>query len=157
MAVYIPFQQIDPLAQFNMDYQLFLRDYGGEANPIPAGAPVGEPPVGQVIHLPALLQPAGVMVPAPPDPPLRPAVIVDQEHLMHRGEGVAIALVVVTALILRGWILISVILGLIVVAMWKYIHFRVNVARFYETERLRAEGRILPAAPVQQHYVINGP
>lgn len=150
MAFFQAVQQMDPLTQLNFDYNLFLRDYcGGTGNPPAAPGPMGPSPL-----IPHLVQPNGILAPAPEDPPFRPAVIVDQEHLMHRGEGFGLAVVVVVALVFRGWVLISAIVGIVIFAVWKYVEFNVAVAKFYETEKFRTQGRLLPAAQPQQHYVI---
>jgi len=153
MALYQTIQQpFDPMAQLNIDYQLFLREYAGGVPLATPGPPLTNPVQPLV---PTLVQPTGYLAPAPEEPPYRPAVILDQEHLMHRGEGVAITIICVIALIVRGWVLISTIVGLVVYAIWKYIQFRENVVKYYETEKLRLQGRVLPAPQPQPHYVIN--
>lgn len=130
----------------NLDYQndLFHHFYYPQDLPPLIQSPTFPPP----IHLP----PVGYLQQTPPDPPLRPAITFDQEHLTFRIEGFFIGAILVFSLFFRWELLLGfgVMGGLAV--MYLYFDWRGNVARFRQQEELRMNGRLMPPQGQQQHY-----
>jgi hypothetical protein len=141
---------MDPIAQVGADLMLFNAMYGNYGPPGALGAPFQ--PQLQPGQVP--LHQAGYLVPAPEDPPLRPSVVLDTEHLLHRMEGLFAALFLILALVMRGVVLQMFWATLGVMAFYKYTTGRAEVARFYQEEQFRASGRLFPAPMPMHHYVV---
>jgi hypothetical protein len=142
---------MDPMAQLGLDFMMFNNIYGNYAQP-----------GGLQPAFPGQLQPglqgqmaqAGYLVPAPEDPPLRPAIILDTETLIHRMEGLFGAGFLILALIMRGIVLQTFLAVFGLFALYKYITGRAEVAAFNQQEQFRMTGRLLPAPMPPQHYVV---
>jgi len=100
------------------------------------------------IHLP----PLGYLQQTPPDPPVRPALTFDQEHLTFRLEGIFIGALLVFGLFFRWELLFGFGVMGALAAVYLYFDWSGNVARFRQQEELRVNGILMPPQVQQQHY-----
>jgi hypothetical protein len=142
---------MDPMAQIGLDFMMFNNMYGNPAQP--GGLQPAFPGQFQPGFQGQIAQ-AGYLVPAPEDPPLRPAIILDTETMIHRMEGLFGAVFLILALIMRGIVLQTFLAAVGLFALYKYISGRAEVAAFNQQEQFRMSGRLLPAPMPSQHYIV---
>jgi hypothetical protein len=132
---------------FNLDYQngLFPGFYYPQELPPLIHSPTFPPPVQAA--------PVGYLQQAPPDPPLRPVVALDQEHLTIRLEGFLMGAILIFGLFFRRELLLGFGVVAAILAVYFYFDWSGNVARFQQAEELRMNERLLPPQAPQQHYV----
>ena len=137
---------------FNLDYN-YDQQVGHFYAPQPLPPLLNEP----AYHPPVQVPPIGYIREAPADPPLRPAFLLDQEHLTFRIEGFLVGVILVFGLFFYGKILLFVGLVGVLAGVYFYADWRGDVARFRLEEDLRRGARLLPAPQQQQHYILQPP
>lgn len=132
---------------FSPDYRYDHFNNMYQPRPLP-------PLLNEPAYLPPVqVAPVGYFQQAPQDPPVRPAFLLDQEHLTFRIEGFLVGVILIFGLLFYGkiFLIVGLIAGLGLV-YW-YCDWRGDVARF-RVEESRRGGRLLPAPPQQQQYII---
>jgi hypothetical protein len=134
---------MDPISRLNYEYALFNNTY----NRLPFTVP--QPPP----QTPHTLTPAGILVPAPEEPPLRPAFMLFKDHVIKFIEGAASATLIMAAIMVKGVLLKFVLLLGGLAAGYFYVNSHGDMARFRVEERLWMDRRVLPPRPPPQHFV----
>ena len=73
--------------------------------------------------------------------------------MLRWGEAVACSLIILFAIIVRGWFLAGAVITLVVVGLFKYISWSGQVATHHLQERLRLQGNLLPNPLEHRPYV----
>jgi hypothetical protein len=106
-------------------------------------------------HFAPPIQPAGILLPAPQDPPFPPAVFINKQQLGDWIKGALVTFFVIVVLCMSGPLLIIVLLVLGAGLVYKLLDWNTQVAIHQQNERWRNEGRLLPVQPTPQHYIMH--
>ena len=106
-------------------------------------------------HFAPPIQPAGILLPAPQDPPFPPAVIINKQQLGDWIKGALVTFFVIVVLCMSGPLLIIVLLVLGAGLVYKLLDWNTQVAIHQQNERWRNEGRLLAVQLTPQHYIMH--
>src|SRR5215471_12846382 len=124
---------MDPYAQVNYEYTIFRNSLNLFAH---GGMPfLGDPGAG----IGDFSTPVAALVEAP-DQVFPPTVFLPKESLMRWGEGIIGTVLVLLALIVRGWWLRGGIVTLMVVLLNMYLKWNAEIATHIQKEKLKLEG-----------------
>jgi len=149
---------MDAMAQqMAMEYAAFRNGYFPNNNMQMPGMPPTAPCQQMHQYYPGIQEPAGYLTQAPEEPPFRPAVLVDKEHLMNGAKGFVLASILYLTLKYKGAVLWVVIAVTVMFSIYKAVEYREEVIKWKEEDTLRRTGRFVPPAPKQQLYMIQQP
>lgn len=135
---------MDPYAQVNYEYAVFMNSLNQGILPL-----LGDPAAA----MGDFSTPVAALLEAP-DEVFPPTVFLPKEHLMKWGEGIIGTMLVLVALIVRGWWLQGGIITLMAFLLYKYLKWNTEIATHIQKEKLKIEGKLLPPPLEKRSYIL---